>query len=172
MSITLTVVPCRWCGKNVVPKIIDGSPRYPKKCPSKSCRRSTWNKSDQQIKEGKLKSIQALLDYHKDGHVHVRRSYKSVSLEFLNRSKRQPRKQVVCRTCELLFQDEKGLERHKKRRNHSWVVHVILWILSESEPMESSTKTRHDSSSQDALSMTSLCSGMEVTVHYELFFLW
>lgn len=116
MSLTIQVLSCRWCGHKVIPKLDTGL--YPKKCPNNSCRRQTWNKSDQEIKASAAKRIEALFQNHKDGKVGRKRSYKPSEIKFLNNIKNIKPKQFVCLTCELLFGDLPALQRHQERRGH------------------------------------------------------
>ena len=114
-SITVQIIECRWCKKKVAPDFETGI--YPKKCPGRSCRRQTWNKSDKEITKSVKKRISALFENHKDGNVGRKKSLTQTKKEFLT-SMGNKSKTFVCVQCELMFGDENALKRHQERRNH------------------------------------------------------
>ena len=117
MIFLIDVRQCRWCKSHVFPKIIDDNIIFPDKCPNRSCRRSTWNKTDAQIMDAQLRSINALLVNHKDGDVERKRSYRINIKASLSRKKKQRRKKVACLKCELFFETDNLLHRHNLRRH-------------------------------------------------------
>ena|SRR3990167_4614335 len=110
------IINCRWCDKKVIPDLETG--KYPKHCPNKNCRRQTWNKSNEEIKDNQNKKIQALFKNHKDGIVRSKKKYAQSSLNFLNLEKKKQPKQVMCMKCELFFENDSLLNKHKIRRGH------------------------------------------------------
>ena len=115
MSHTVQILVCRWCEKKVIPNLDTGL--YPIRCPDKSCRRITWNKTNEEIYKNMVKSVEALLNHHKDGRVRKKKSYKIQAVKKVNDIIKIPPKQVICTVCELFFADEHALKRHKLRRD-------------------------------------------------------
>ena len=106
--IVIQILECRWCNKKVVPDLNTG--KYPFKCSNRSCRRQTWNKTDKEIKQNKLKSITALLDNHHKGKVNRKEKYIAKLLA-------AKQKHAVCTICDLIFFDEMTLQKHQARRH-------------------------------------------------------
>lgn len=101
-AIQVYVIPCRWCNNYVFPKIIEASIVYPNACPNRKCRRTTWNKTDSEIK--KIREYQtSCLKYQKG------EQRKTVS--------RTKSESFVCYICGIPYSNADLLNRHNLRRH-------------------------------------------------------
>lgn len=100
--IQVYVIPCRWCNHYVFPKIVGTKIEYPNACPNRKCRRTTWNKSDAEIKKI--------------------REYKTSCLKYQKGVRRKVTEKViaesfVCYSCGIPYNDADSLNRHNLRRH-------------------------------------------------------
>ena len=105
---------CRWC--KATPKRIhldeDGKQIIPERCPNPKCRKPTWLCSDSELIEKRKKQNENLFKWR--GLAITRHR---ITLERKRRKTKPKKTYYVCRACDIVFQNERLLERHNQRRH-------------------------------------------------------
>ncbi len=101
--IQVYVIPCRWCNHYVFPNIVEAKIRYPDACSNRKCRRTTWNKSDSEIKK-------------------IRQYQNSCLKKYQNAPKKKSpakitRENFVCYQCGIPYASADLLNCHNLRRH-------------------------------------------------------